>query len=791
VKLAERLGKRRATSRGFHTAVMTTFAVDFAGFEQVVLPQLAAAGATNILLVCDERMSAMALSDGSILPQQLGRDYALHGPAQASGVFHPKVVVQLGRDGGRAFVGSANATSAGIGGNLEIVTEVACTNEPSAERDFVCSVWAYVEQVTGAARGAAADAVSWARDRTPWLAGTSAPAIQTLEDGTLLALLTRPGAAEIADRFVDLVGGDHVQRLIVMSPYWDDGLAALNDLAERLQGPPIFVLVDPDAHGLPEPMPPAPNLALVDCSTWRKGRFKHAKLIVAQTAEHDHVLAGSANCTGPALGTRERGGTNAEASVYRRVPHGTALEALDLNALLDGVMLTTSDLQPARRGDPIPLKATYDLRPGRFEAEHGELRWYRPSRPWGGSLILLGADGEELGRIGIEHLSGTGDTQSIRRDDLNEVSFVQIDDEEISTVAPLTHRGLMRSRRREAGTRSVAAAAAKFVDTEDLQLFLLQALDELQRADDETQATAKPRAARAQIGDEKPPEASSEVLTYERFVEQKPEARRASGGESSISGTHTDGVRELLNRLSGAQSFIASEERPAGDDWMDLGDEDQESTLIRDVAEVEATERSPADRNAFVKAVRQYEQAVAGGEGAKAVGGADVLRLRFWLMLLVHAARWRRYREGLPGTVDDFGWPRLVVRILSSFFYGKEAPIVRLVVENAFLDLPIDFLETWATALWLVDLLPEAVGRCHGRDEFLMRIPALRQRMVQRMGLTSEEMDGAVITRVWAGLDRDIGQRLREERQISMPVGVPPAKMSSLKRAKAVAEKRR
>ena len=131
------------------------------------------------------------------------------------------------------------------------------------------------------------------------------------------------------------------------------------------------------------------------------------------------------------------------------------------------------------------------------------------------------------------------------------MSFVRIDDEEISTVAPLTHRGLMRSRRREAGTRSIAAAAAKFVDTEDLQLFLLQALDELQRADDETQATTKQRAARVQIGGEKPPEASSEVLTYERFVEQKPEARRASGGESSISGTHTDGVRELLNRLSG------------------------------------------------------------------------------------------------------------------------------------------------------------------------------------------------------------------------------------------------
>lgn len=769
MKLAERLGKRRATSRGFHTAVVTTFAIDFAGFEQVMLPQLSAAGATNVLLVCDERMSAMALSDGSILPTQLGRDYALHGPAQVSGVFHPKIVVQLGRDGGRVFVGSANATAAGIGGNLEIVTEVACTNEPSPERNFVRSVWAYVEQITNTASGAAADAVSWAQDRTPWLAGTERPALQTLEDGTLLALLARPGVEEIADRFVDLIGGGRVERLIVMSPYWDDELAALNDLAERLDRPPILVLIDPSAHGLPEPIPFVPNMTMVDCSPWRKGRFKHAKLIVVQTAEHDHVLAGSANCTVPALGTRDRDGTNAEASIYRRVPRGTALGALDLDTLLDGTTLAASELSPARRADPIPLQATHDLRPGRFEAEHGELRWYRPSRSWSGSLVLLDGDGEELERVEIKGLSGTGNVRSTRRDDLDEVRFVQIDDGgEASTVAPLSHRGLMRSRRREPGSRSVATAASKFVDREDLQLFLLQALDELQRADAEMQPAVGRRTTRAQGGQEEPAELASEVLTYEQFVEQKPEARRGSGGDSSISGTHADGVRELLNRLSGAQSSNVAMEHDAGDDWMDLGDEDRETTLRQDVAEIEASERPATDRNAFVKAVRQYEQAMAGGEGARPIGGADVLRLRFWLMLLVHAARWRRYQQGLPCTLDEFGWPRLVIRVLSAFFYGKDAPIVRLVVENEFLDLPVDFLETWATALWLVDLLPETVGRCHGREEFLKRVPMLRQRMVQRMGLTREEIEGSVMARVRSGLERDLGQRLREAAQPSI-----------------------
>jgi hypothetical protein len=777
VKLAERLGKRRATSRGFHTAAVTTFAVDFAGFEQVVLPQLAAAGASNVLLICDERMSAMALSDGSLLPQQLGRDYALHGPIQSTGVFHPKVIVQLGRDGGRAFVGSANATASGVGGNLEIVTEVTCTAELSPEREFVRSAWAYIEEVTGAAQGAAADGLAWARERTPWLGGAAPSGVLTLGDSSLLALLARPGGSGLADRYADLIGDDPVERLVVMSPYWDDGLVALRDLSERLGDPRIVVLVDPRAHGLPDPLPVMPNMALADCSSWAKGRFKHAKLFLAQTAEHDHVLAGSGNCTSAALGLRGYAGSNSEASVYRRVPRDAALDALGLREFVEQAPMSVEELQPIRRADPIPLQHTHDLRPGGFVAEHGELRWHRPTRVWGGSLLLLDGNGEELARIELDGLSGQGNTLSARCDDLDNVRFVRIrDGDECSTIAPLTHRGLLRSRRREAGSRSVAAAAAKFVGREDLELFLLQALDELQRADAEVEPPTRVRSARSPIERSEPAEQSSEILSYVRFVEQKEQARRASGGESSISGTHADGVRDLLNRLSGARTSGSASEDVVGGDWMDLGDEDGDTMLGRDVAEVEAAEQQPADRNAFVKAVRRYEQAMTGGEGARAVTGADVLRLRFWLMLLVHAARSRQYREGLPCTVDDYGWPRLVVRVLSTFFYGRNAPIVRLVIENAYLDLPVDYLETWATALWLVELLPEAVGRCHGRDEFLKKVPVLRQCMLQRMGLTLQELEGAVMSRIRAGLDLDIGVRLRAEGAASLRISDVPAR---------------
>jgi hypothetical protein len=765
MRLAERLRRRPSGGRGYHSALVTSFAIEFSAFEEIMLPQLAAAGATNTLLIADPRMSALALTDGSILPQQLGRDYMLHGAAHGAGVFHPKIILQLGRDGGRAFIGSANATAAGMGGNVEIVTEIVCAADPSPEREFVRAVWRYVDNLPANAEGAAREALAWARERAPWLSGPDPESIVALDDGSLLGLLASPGVAGIGERFADLIGSP-VQRLIIFSPFWDEQLSGLKGLAEGLGRPPLIILIDRDSHDFPCGPEIMPQASLIDVSGWEKGRFKHAKLILAQTADHDHVLSGSANCTSPALGTVGVNGVNAEACVYRRVPHGEALSALGLEALIRGPSISPADLKRKDASEPLPLGAAHALRPGTFEVEHGELRWTPAGRRWGGRLALLDAEGVELATIEIAAMDEGPGLRSIRLDHLEHAFFARIVDEDVSsTVAPVIHRTLLRSKRREAASRSVATAAAQFVNRGDLQLFLLQALDELERADTDQRSPelrTTTRSSRPEP-DELPPK--PEFLTYERFVEQRPDARRGAGGHNSLAGSHGDGVRDLLNRLSGALPGPSDDKAGAdGDDWMSLGDEDPETVMAKDIAEVEASAPPPADRRAFEKAVKAYELNMRGGSGARPVGSADVLRLRFWLLLLVHAARRRGHERGLPCTLDEFGWPRLALRILAAFFYPKEAPIARLVLEGAYLDLPVDFLETWATAIWILDLLPRVLGRGGGREEFLRRLPDLRARMIKRMGLTQGELEGEAMMRVRDGLEREFGEALVGER---------------------------
>src|ERR1035441_477249 len=97
---------------GFHTAVMTTFGVEFDAFESIAFARFRNAGCRNVVLVCDSGMLSLAPAETERGPESAGIGY-LVAKARAAGVFHPKIVVQIGKDRGRLIVASANATAPG------------------------------------------------------------------------------------------------------------------------------------------------------------------------------------------------------------------------------------------------------------------------------------------------------------------------------------------------------------------------------------------------------------------------------------------------------------------------------------------------------------------------------------------------------------------------------------------------------------------------------------------------------------------------------------------------------
>jgi hypothetical protein len=239
MKLYERFGEK-----GFHTSIVTTFGIDFDAYESVALPRFRGAGCSNNILLADASMLTYALDGASVRPESAGRHYTVSG-ATASGVFHPKIVVQLGRRSGRLIISSANMTASGLAGNLELAGLVSSTEDKGGERDLIAAAWRYIDRCIDPGERAIAHQWAWMRARTPWLFDTEPPSgLVSLADDSKAALLTSANESGIGTRFVNLVEEWPVRRLVVLSPYWDEDLAALRHLISALNPQETVILID-------------------------------------------------------------------------------------------------------------------------------------------------------------------------------------------------------------------------------------------------------------------------------------------------------------------------------------------------------------------------------------------------------------------------------------------------------------------------------------------------------------------------------------------------------------------
>ena len=106
------------------------------------------------------------------------------------------------------------------------------------------------------------------------------------------------------------------------------------------------------------------------------------------------------------------------------------------------------------------------------------------------------------------------------------------------------------------------------------------------------------------------------------------------------------------------------------------------------------------------------------------------------------------------------GWPRHIIRVLSAFFFGASAPIKRLSVSAEDRDMPVDFLEAWATSLWALGFVEKTLQSKKSLSEFAKPIPKLRAAIISGISLTQAELDSATMRGVKERLDEGIGARL-------------------------------
>ncbi|PZO49924.1 MAG: hypothetical protein DCF16_13805 [Alphaproteobacteria bacterium] len=787
MKLYERFGEP-----GYHTSIITTFGVDFDAYENIALARLRGAGCTNNILITDGRMLTHALGGASLPPEWAGRHYTVSGVTNA-GVFHPKLVFQIGRKGGRLIVASANMTASGLAGNLEIAGLHTCTVEASDDQRVVSAAWRFLQRFLDRRQSAIAHQLDWMIARAGWLRDAPAPDDQPADAD--VSLMTTGGAVGIARQFLRRID-QPVERLIAVSPYWDPDLTALSVLSAALGAPPIALVIDTDNGLFPrDALQVLPNAQAYSLKALTDGRFAHAKILIAETAEADHVLFGSANCTMAALGADTWAGNNEEACTYRRLPPGALVKALRISALLASPT-SVADIRAHAVEEPLPLPELAAANPGKFEARYDVLTWWPPALPFAeqARIELLTVAGGVLAATLTPYEGGDPSMRRYRITGTEErpaFARLRMADGTQSPPAVIAHLDLVRDALRERRTMHAETATQRLADETEEGLWLLEALDILENAEAAQQAAPVTKTAPdtpTPTQDEKP----GQMLAYDQFIAGRKLRSDASAiGASSLSGSELSLVRGFLNRILDLErttpaseevgnnallaSFNRGDETSDGDGGIEQGGEfntvpDEEPPPSIDERRLRRAQ-AHTTRAQIVQAVEQFNSRIAKAATGGRVTSIDVLRLRAMIMVVCAAGssrdeigndgkgRKETSLQVLPLSGDE-NWPRLLGRVLFAFFGGNDPAIRHVLIDDEHRDVPADLLETWATCLCAVQICL-AMARRHKAHAGLQKPFALLEERVYRLiGLRRDELEGTGTGAVFERLTGRFAERL-------------------------------
>lgn len=548
-------------------------------------------------------------------------------------------------------------------------------------------------------------ALQRAMRRAPWLRNAiEAPPTEVGADDDIAILLDRPDMT-ILDQIVRQIGSDPIERLIVISPYWDTKLEGLARLRSALGAPPTDLLIESTTTGFPKSeLDRFSDIGLFDVDPSASNRFVHAKLLVAQGRSWDHVISGSMNCTFPALMGPSVPRGNAEAGIYKRVDRDTALEALGLAAYRN------APIQPSSVAD-MTLTPTTSQDQGKFvdggalTIQSGRLSWSRPSHsPLRVPVSMMLRDRNEV-PIGPEIELADSDKRSWALD-LDGVrpksALVSFSDATISAPVQITDLDILAAATLPPLRGRKGQLSDTFAEAMNEDLILIETLNQLEALQIEEDAAAEgvlPKTASRAPAAAAPQ--SYQVLSYEEFVRARTLAHAREGLASSFLNGRQDSAANTLsaclNRLIGLVSadLGAAEDKDlqalAAIDFRTTepvapADPESRNLLDDDQPKVRATNaQSLATAKKMQDAVTAFEGRCKSLKG-KSIGTAELVRLRALIQIILSHSQAIQGKSTaaqiLPVyTKDGYDLPRLIGRLLKQHF-GTSRALQQLRVEQ-------------------------------------------------------------------------------------------------------------
>jgi hypothetical protein len=304
--------------RRYHTCLMTAFTFDFLFFERRVLPVLRGTGVKNINVFVDKKELASSVEMAG--PKSFAGHHAYSLIDVASkGVFHPKIMLLIGKSEGMLVVGSGNLTGSGLSSNDEIWSAFHFKDVAHPHAVLFAQAWSYISRWFSNARGVHQKKLSWIKRDAPWISELR-DSSEAVEMGDVRYSFVQNGATDNHWNALSHFSFK-ADKMTLMAPYYDQDGKTIKALMNLFQPNSTACIVD-ESTGKP-PLKfgvEKDNIAFYrwhDCIE-REDEFKgrlHAKMIHLINGDEEVLYLGSANITVQALGENH---ANEEAGILLR-----------------------------------------------------------------------------------------------------------------------------------------------------------------------------------------------------------------------------------------------------------------------------------------------------------------------------------------------------------------------------------------------------------------------------------------------------------------------------------------
>ena len=326
----------------YHSAVLTTYAVDLIHFDNQLLNMLHRKQICSVNVFVDDCQMERSMEYVSpIFMRNIGKEYTITN-ISAIGAFHPKINFFIGDESVLVVFGTGNLTVTGHGKNHEAFTGFMIDEANVSHRPLIEECWRYITQF-------AKQCGEFERNRILREIPENCTYLDVsfniiphnmyeVQEGLYAALLYNEAESSILQQISNIVPLNEVQIVTVLSPYFDESGESLITLSQLCPNAAINVLIQEECVLPPCKLQQRKRINFYDFSETKRGKivFKtydrqlHAKIFHFKTTDSEYCIIGSANATTAGLGTLDKRGINEEFGVLYRSEKIDFLSLLDL-----------------------------------------------------------------------------------------------------------------------------------------------------------------------------------------------------------------------------------------------------------------------------------------------------------------------------------------------------------------------------------------------------------------------------------------------------------------------------